>query len=141
MSHYEPIHQDLRCLQIQLFSSMVVKELISLYFFLESGYRKANKYEKMVTNKYCPTSWFKDVSGYNRYQMDVKGIIFSIPPVFFSLQPPASVRPSLSVHLSMYTIFIDLLKTHWANQSQILYRASVGWGTKVCSGDGEMKAV
>ena len=27
MAHYEPPHQDLRCLQIQLFSSLVVKEL------------------------------------------------------------------------------------------------------------------
>ena len=26
--HYEPSHQDLRCLQIQLFLSLVVKELI-----------------------------------------------------------------------------------------------------------------
>ena len=28
MAHYEPPHQDLRCLQSQLFSSLVVKELI-----------------------------------------------------------------------------------------------------------------
>ena len=28
MAHYEPPHQDLRCLQIQLFSSLVLKELI-----------------------------------------------------------------------------------------------------------------
>ena len=27
MAHYEPPHQDLRCLQIQLFLSLVVKEL------------------------------------------------------------------------------------------------------------------
>ena len=27
MAHHEPPHQDLRCLQIQLFSSLVVKEL------------------------------------------------------------------------------------------------------------------
>ena len=27
MAHDEPPHQDLRCLQIQLFSSLVVKEL------------------------------------------------------------------------------------------------------------------
>ena len=27
MAHNEPPHQDLRCLQIQLFSSLVVKEL------------------------------------------------------------------------------------------------------------------
>ena len=27
MAHYEPPHQDLGCLQIQLFSSLVVKEL------------------------------------------------------------------------------------------------------------------
>ena len=27
MAHYEPPHQDLRCLQIQLFSTTVVKEL------------------------------------------------------------------------------------------------------------------
>ena len=27
MAHHEPPHQDLRCLQIQLFASLVVKEL------------------------------------------------------------------------------------------------------------------
>ena len=27
MAHYEPPHQDLRCLQSQLFSSLVVKDL------------------------------------------------------------------------------------------------------------------
>ena len=27
VAHYEPPHQDLRCLQIQLFSSLVLKEL------------------------------------------------------------------------------------------------------------------
>ena len=27
MAHYEPLHQDLRCLQIQLFSSLVFKRL------------------------------------------------------------------------------------------------------------------
>ena len=27
VAHYEPPHQDLRCLQIQPFSSLVVKEL------------------------------------------------------------------------------------------------------------------
>ena len=30
MAHDEPPHQDLRCLQIQLFLSLVVKELIIL---------------------------------------------------------------------------------------------------------------
>ena len=28
VAHYEPPHQDLHCLQIQLFSSLVLKELI-----------------------------------------------------------------------------------------------------------------
>ena len=38
VAHYEPPHQDLRCLQIQLFSSLVVKELnisgmaVAVYF-------------------------------------------------------------------------------------------------------------
>ena len=27
VAHYEPPHEDLRCLQIQLFSSVVLKEL------------------------------------------------------------------------------------------------------------------
>ena len=27
VAHYEPLHQDLRCLQIKLFSSLVLKEL------------------------------------------------------------------------------------------------------------------
>ena len=30
VAHYEPPHQDLRCLKIQLFSPLVVKELIEL---------------------------------------------------------------------------------------------------------------
>ena len=30
MDHYEPPHQDLRCLQIQLFLPLVVKELTTL---------------------------------------------------------------------------------------------------------------
>ena len=32
VAHYEPSHQDLRSLQIQLFSSLVFKELISYIF-------------------------------------------------------------------------------------------------------------
>ena len=36
VAHYEPPHQDLRCLQIQLFSSLVVKELRSIH--LETTY-------------------------------------------------------------------------------------------------------
>ena len=35
VAHYEPPHQDLRCLQIQLFSSLVVKELTYLHVFGE----------------------------------------------------------------------------------------------------------
>ena len=32
VAHYEPPHQDLRCLQSQLFSSPVVKELNNILF-------------------------------------------------------------------------------------------------------------
>ena len=42
VAHYEPPHQDQRCLQIQLFSSLVLKELnckirwlICVFAFLE----------------------------------------------------------------------------------------------------------
>ena len=31
VAHHEPPHQDLRCLQIQLFSSLVLKEKISKF--------------------------------------------------------------------------------------------------------------
>ena len=31
VAHYEPPHQDLRCLQIHLFSSLVLKELRIVY--------------------------------------------------------------------------------------------------------------
>ena len=31
VAHYEPPHQDLRCLQIQLFPSLVLKELNSVW--------------------------------------------------------------------------------------------------------------
>ena len=30
VAHYEPPHQDLRCLQIQLFTSLVLKELFKM---------------------------------------------------------------------------------------------------------------
>ena len=41
-------------------------------------------------------------------------------------------RPLSSSSLS--TLFKHpLLRNHWANQSQISYGASMGWGTKVCS--------
>ena len=33
MAHYEPPHQDLRCLQVLLFSSLVVKELRHLFYY------------------------------------------------------------------------------------------------------------
>ena len=33
MAHYEPPHQDLRCFLIQLFVSLVVKELILIFKF------------------------------------------------------------------------------------------------------------
>ena len=33
VAHFEPSHQDLRCLQIQLFSSLVLKELSTVYLF------------------------------------------------------------------------------------------------------------
>ena len=31
VAHHEPPHQDLRCLQIQLFSSLVLRELIMVH--------------------------------------------------------------------------------------------------------------
>ena len=34
MAHHEPPHQGLRCLQIQLFSSLVLKELIGVWVVL-----------------------------------------------------------------------------------------------------------
>ena len=37
VAHYEPPHQDLRCLQIQLFSSLVVKELKQEYSKLQTS--------------------------------------------------------------------------------------------------------
>ena len=38
MAHYEPPHQDLRCLLIQLFTSLVLKELNAKFetFFMKS---------------------------------------------------------------------------------------------------------
>ena len=35
MAHHEPPHQDLGCLQIQLFLSVVLKELNSIYFKMD----------------------------------------------------------------------------------------------------------
>ena len=36
VAHYEPPHQDLRCLQVQLFFSLVFKELMNRQKFLKS---------------------------------------------------------------------------------------------------------
>ena len=41
VAHYEPPHQDLGCLQIQLFSSLVVKELRNEFHFSDV-YRSVN---------------------------------------------------------------------------------------------------
>ena len=41
---------------------------------------------------------------------------------------PSVVRPSSSASFKAF-----LLQNRWANQNQISYGASVGWGTKVCS--------
>ena len=58
MAHHEPPHQDLHCLQIQLFSSLVVKELtlkmpittaaddIHEYFFIVLRENKTDSHEK-----------------------------------------------------------------------------------------------
>ena len=53
MAHYEPPHQDLRCLQIQLFSSLVVKEL-KVAPHLEKGfiYRQNGVYIHLKVNRY-----------------------------------------------------------------------------------------
>ena len=42
MAHYEPPHQDLCCLQIQLFSSLVVKEL-TISHFSDNPYRRVGQ--------------------------------------------------------------------------------------------------
>ena len=43
VAHYEPPHQDLCCLQIQLFLSLVLKELITLVMlFLEKNVKILN---------------------------------------------------------------------------------------------------
>ena len=49
MAHYEPPHQDLCCLQIQLFLSLVVKELIGervyrVYIHIDKGRNSVLKY-------------------------------------------------------------------------------------------------
>ena len=45
MAHYEPIHQDLCCLQIQLFQSLVLKELKSKHFLLwKAPYEETGQY-------------------------------------------------------------------------------------------------
>ena len=53
MAHFEPPHQDLRCLQIQLFASLVVKEVsfhqsaVDACFIQtvsKQAYRKYSKY-------------------------------------------------------------------------------------------------
>ena len=42
-THFEPPHQDLRSLQIQLFSSLVVKELIFLHLEWSLGHSECNR--------------------------------------------------------------------------------------------------
>ena len=42
VAHYEPPHQELRCLQIQLFSSLVLKEFTRL-FLMNFSVLKSNE--------------------------------------------------------------------------------------------------
>ena len=46
MAHVEPLHQDLRCLQIQLFSSLVVKELNCFYIDVRDRQKSAQCFIK-----------------------------------------------------------------------------------------------
>ena len=43
MAHYEPPHQDLLCLKIQLFSSLVLKELDPVFSFILGSLTTADK--------------------------------------------------------------------------------------------------
>ena len=52
MARYEPPHQDLRCLQIQLFSSLVVKELINTLAMSLTGLLIENTYLRWVALRY-----------------------------------------------------------------------------------------
>ena len=46
VAHDEPPHQELRCLQIQLFSSPVVKELIPFYAEKRKKIRRVERFFK-----------------------------------------------------------------------------------------------
>ena len=63
MAHYEPPHQDLHCLQIQLFSSQVVKELIHVVDILPVNIVKS-MFQKRSPGKIGCTS--NKASGINK---------------------------------------------------------------------------
>ena len=54
MAHHEPPHQGLRCLQIQLFSSLVVKELNEIVIYVKY------KFHKILFSEYLVTVEFMD---------------------------------------------------------------------------------
>ena len=58
MAHHEPPHQDLRCLQIQLFESLVVKELSGsknktiLLLAMRVGNKKFTAFKDIIGSAY-----------------------------------------------------------------------------------------
>ena len=53
-AHYGPPYQDLHCLQIQLFSSLVVKELIKM---VHHGLVNKMSLYKMILCVHCELNW------------------------------------------------------------------------------------
>ena len=91
MAHYEPPHQDLRCLQIQLFSFLVVKELSKLN----------EHYTNLLTNV---AAWFTNNTKIiffmhvrpNKHQLYFLCVFFvSVQKVSFLFETGGSVKEEL----------------------------------------------
>ena len=55
VAHYEPLHQDLRCLQIQLFSSLEFKELMRMGI----THVRTNLHMRRLVNLQCQFAIYK----------------------------------------------------------------------------------
>ena len=71
MAHCEPPHQDLRCLQLQLFPSLVVKEIILYCSF-------ANDFPQTSSPVYECTSTFDTIQALLQGLLDVDSLIVAL---------------------------------------------------------------
>ena len=77
MAHLEPPHQDLRCLQIQLFSSLVFRELRTLHVLFRK--QKTDNTEEADSGSSSLESYV-DGLFFNKDESNLQEMIDIIPP-------------------------------------------------------------